>query len=233
MNQRTIARAISAALIVTITLSGCAAPKAGSSTTNGQANENPECNAGGAALAGALLGAVLASGKNRLRGAALGAGIASLACAAFNYNAKQTKSAEQVQKEFKTANGGKLPRQNRVTRYETTMDSGGRIKPGSQMTVMSNIEVVQGTDDYAPILEEELKLRRPDGKDVTVRKKATDNGVGAFNTAYSMKMPEGVQQGEYPVEMSLFMNGQRVATRSMQMQVVMVHRDTMLAFAHQ
>ena len=152
-------------------------------------NDSAECNAGGAALVGALLGAAVAKGNNRVRGAALGAGLASLACAAVNYSARQTKSASQVQQEYRTANNGLLPDLNRVTRYETAMDGGGRIRPGGQLSVLSTIEVVQGRNDRPPVLEEEIVLQRPDGKEVRNRKRATENGGGAFNTSFMMKMP--------------------------------------------
>lgn len=225
MRNSTIAAVIAAMLVA-----GCATPNgSGDKTANSDAGG---CNAGVAALAGAVVGGLLAQGKNRVRGAALGAGLASLACVAWNYNAKQTKTAEQVQTEYRSANRGQLPEQNKVVGYDTRFDPGAKVSPGGKMTVVSNIEVVQGTADHKPILEEELTLVRPDGSEVKSRKKANEGqGAGAYTTNYSMTMPTGVPQGIYPVKTTLFMNGQKVANKDMSMQVVALPSGETIAFA--
>ncbi|HZW12158.1 MAG TPA: hypothetical protein VFF81_03070 [Noviherbaspirillum sp.] len=231
MTKRFGAKLTALTVCVSLALGGCATPSGAPRDPNASASS--ECNEAGAAVAGALLGALVAGGKNRVRGAALGAGLAALACVAWNANTRQVKTAEQVQREYKTANGGQLPAESRVARYQTTMDSGNRIKPGTQLTVTSNIEVVQGQKDSRPLIEEELHLIRPDGKAITSRKKASeDKGAGGFITTYSMKMPEGIQQGEYPVKTVLFLNGQRVAQRDMTLQVVQQQDGLLVASIH-
>lgn len=220
-----------AAVVAAMLAAGCATPGGGGgqSTSGGGAGE---CDAGIAALAGAVVGGLLAQGNNRVRGAALGAGLASLACVAWNYNARQTKTAEQVQAEYKSANRGQLPDHNRVVGYDTRFDPGAKVSPGGKMTVVSNIEVVQGSADPKPALEEELTLVRPDGSEVKSRKKANENqGAGAYTTSYSMTMPSGVPQGVYPVKTALYMNGQKVAGKDMSMQVVALPSGEMVAFA--
>ncbi len=99
------------------------------------------------------------------------------------------------------------------------------------MTVVSNIEVVQGTKDQQPLLEEELTLVRPDGSEVKSRKRANENqDAGAYMTSYSMTMPAGVPQGIYPVKTALFMNGEKVAAKDMSMQVVSLPGGERVAF---
>jgi len=217
-------------VVIALFATGCATPGGGGNQASGGASD--QCNPGIAALAGAAVGGLLAQGNNRVRGAALGAGLASLACVAWNYNVKQTKTAEQAQTEYKAANLGQLPERSKVTRYETRFDPSAKVPPGGKLTVVSIIEVVQGTKDQKPLLEEELTLVRPDGSEVKSRKKANENqGAGAYLTSYSMTMPTGVPQGVYPVKTALFMNGEKVASKDMSMQVVSLPSGEMVAFA--
>lgn len=145
---------------------------------------------------------------------------------------KQTKTAEQVQTEYKATHRGQLPERSKVTGYEIRFDPNAKAPPGGKMTVVSNIEVVQGAKDQKPLLEEELTLVRPDGSEVKSRKKANENqGAGAYTTSYSITMPTGVPQGVYPVKTALFMNGEKVASKDLSMQVVSLPSGEMVAFA--
>ena len=228
MTYKTIRNFCIAAVVMTLAVTGWAAPGDELQPTSGGSND--ECHAGLAAVAGALLGGLLARGNNRAKGAAFGAGVASLACVAWNYNVKQTKTAEQVQQEYRTVNHGELPTQSKIINYETRFDPSGKVAPGGKLTLASNIEVVQGTADPTPLIEEELTLVRPDGSEVKSRKKANVNqGAGAFSTVFSMNMPAGVSQGEYPMRTALFLNGERVAGKDMKMQVVFVPGGELVA----
>lgn len=231
MHRKTLRNTTIALLVATLGVAGCATT--GGSGQRGMADSGTgECNAGIAALAGAVVGGLLAQGNNRVRGAALGAGLASLACVAWNYNAHQTKTAEQVQHDYKAANQGQVPVQSRVLAYDTRFDPNAKVSPGGKMTVVSNIEVVQGTGDAKPVLEEELTLVRPDGSEIKSRKKANENqGAGAYSTSYSMNMPSGVPQGMYPVKTALFLNGTKVAGKDLSMQVVAFPTGQLIAVA--
>ena len=197
---------IVAAVAVCLCVAGCATPG------GGPGNADSGCDPRAAALVGGVIGALLGGGSNRLKGAAIGAGLASLACVALNYNSRQTKTAAQVQQDYMASNRGQLPTRSAVTRYETNLDSGGVVRPGNRMVVNSEIEVVQGTADNNPVIEEELRLSRPDGRELKrIRKKANANeGAGGFSTTFSLSMPEGVPQGQYPIQTVLYLNGQQV-----------------------
>lgn len=221
-----------AAVVTAILTAGCATPGDSSGSQSASGGGPGDCDAGIAALAGAVVGGLLAQGNNRVRGAALGAGLASLVCMTWNYNVKQTKTAEQVQTEYRSANRGQLPDHNKVVGYDIRFDPGAKVSPGGKVMVVSNIVVVQGTADPKPALEEELTLIRPDGSEVKSRKKANEGqGAGSYTTNYSMTMPAGVPQGIYPVKMALFMNGKKVAGKDMSMQVVALPSGKMIAFA--
>jgi hypothetical protein len=198
----------------------------------GQKSGNAECNAPVAAVIGGIAGALLGQGKNHIRGAAIGAGVASLACMAFNFQTAQTRTAQQVQDEYKVQNGGQLPGQPIVTSYETRIVPSEKVRPGSKATLNSSIVVVNGATGIAPRIEEEVSLFDPDGKRITqTRKIANQNGEagGAFTTSFSFALPEGVKQGVYPVKTALFLDGQQASAREAALQVVMTQTGPVFA----
>lgn len=196
-----------------------------------QKSGNAECSAPVAAVIGAIAGGLLGQGKNHVRGAAIGAGVASLACMAFNFQATQTKTAEQVQDDFKAQNKGQLPEQAIVARYETKIAPSNQVRPGSKTTLTSSIVVVNGTASIAPKIEEDVSLFDPDGKRITnARKVANQNGeAGAFTTSFSFTLPEGVKQGIYPIKTAVFLDGQQASTREASLQVVMTQTGLVVA----
>lgn len=220
-NSSAARRALALVIATVFGITGCATTNSNSSGA-AASSVSDECNAWLAAGAGALIGGLLASGKNRVRGAAVGAGVASLACVAWNHHSERTKSAQQVEREYRTANNGRLPAEPTVVRYDVNVDPTTRIKPGTQLNVVSNIEVVQGTGDSAqPSIEQEIVMVRPDGKELRARKPANpDRGYGAYRTSFALAMPEGVPQGAYPVTATLYVNGKRAAANNVPLQVV-------------
>lgn len=218
-------RSVVVSLVVCLSVTGCVTtngPGNGAATSDNSTADSGECNLGWLAVGGAVVGGLLGSGTNHLRGAALGAGLASLACAAWNYNVKQTRTAEQVKADYQASNRGKLPEQAKVVRYDSRFTPSGRVAPGGQLVMNSSIEVVAGTKDTAtPLIEEEVSMTRPDGKLITSRKVINQGqGTGGYQSSFTMSMPKGVSEGEYPVKTALFLNGQQVGSRTLTMQVV-------------
>ncbi|MEW5891006.1 MAG: hypothetical protein AB1768_18650 [Pseudomonadota bacterium] len=228
-NLRSARRAMALAVATVFAVTGCATQSTGPGPAASSGSD--ECNTWLAAGVGAVVGGLLASGHNRVRGAAIGAGLASLACAAWNYHSERTKTAEQVEHEYRAAHNGRLPAEPTVVRYDVKVDPSARIKPGTQLNVVSNIEVVQGTSGGGqPSIEQEIVMTRPDGKEVRARKPANaDGGYGAYRTSFALAMPEGVPQGAYPVTALLYVNGNKVATNNVLLQVVAVPAGTAVA----
>lgn len=196
---------------------------------------NAECNTPAAAVIGAIMGGLLGGDKNRSGGVAIGASIASLACTAFNYHAAQTKTSQQIQEDYKTQNGGQLPGQLLVTRYDTKIAPSEQVRPGSKTTLNSYIEVVNTISGSIPTIEEEVILFDPDGKQITKsRKIVNQNGdTGAFNTSFSFTLPEGVKQGVYPVKTAVFLNGRQASTGQAALQVVMTQAGPVVALLNE
>lgn len=231
-----MAKGTACAVAVSLALGGCATG-GGAGGSGGSAGNNKgfECNTAIAAGVGAVIGGLLASGTNRVRGAALGAGIAALACMAVNYHSQQVKSAQQVQDEYRAAHRGKLPEETTVVRYDTSFKPAS-IQPGQKTALNSYVEVAKGSNDPNPVVEQEMTLYKPDSSGVLKKqRKPLHEGAsaGGFNTEFNIAMPEGVPEGVYPVKTALFLNGNQVKTRDAKLQVVMVNGTmvTHLAFA--
>jgi len=208
-----------------LVLGGCAAPgpnrAPATAGTDGGNGASADCNPLLAAGVGALVGGLLGGGKNTLRGAALGSAAAALGCVAFNYQAQQVKTAQQVQDDYRKAHRGTLPEQATLVRYDTTFPANS-VRGGQKATTASYIEVAPGTRDLTPTVEEELTLYKPDGGVLkTVRKPVSPtNGSGAFRGGFSIPFPEGVPQGVYPIRTALYVNGKRVAGQENKLQIV-------------
>ena len=210
------------ALAFGLCLTGCVSNQTRGDQTTSQQLSGDDCNSAAAALIGGLIGALITDGSNRVRGAAVGAGLASLACVAWNHHSEQTKSASQVQQEYASSNQGRRPSRTTITRYDTSVGAGGRVSPGGRLEGMSDIEIVQGASGSVLVVEEEVTLTRPDGKDAKPSRKLISQNTsgGAYRSTYSIEMPRGVMQGVYPLSTALFVNGEKVAERNLSIQVI-------------
>src|SRR6478672_8014378 len=153
----------------------------------------------------------------------IGAAIGALACVAYNYYAKQTKTSQQVTDEYKAKNKGTLPASATVTRFNVQVAPTAKVQAGNAVDVASNIEVVPGTSNPQPNVEQEITLFSPDGAQAgKARKPANQAGTGggAFETSFKFSLPQGVPQGVYPVKSQLYVDGKPAAGTDTRFQVV-------------
>ena len=202
-----------------------------SSCTNNQSreqassdNNSNECNAALAGVAGAIVGGLLAGGKNRVRGAAAGAAIGAFACFAINANSRQTKTASQVETDYNALRGG-LPTSPSVVAYNTSIAPGQVIRAGADVSVTSNIEVVSGQRDPVKDVKEEIVLIDPKGEEFKRGTKAVgENGTpgsGAYQNTFAFKMPTSAPQGIYTVKTQVYLNGSVAKQSESRIQLVM------------
>jgi hypothetical protein len=225
---RTPAAVIAAAAVVT----GCATGQGGSTPAGDMLSG--ECNPLVTGGIGAAIGAIAGGNKRRGEGAAAGAAIGALACVAYNYYTKQTKTAQQVTDEYKAKNKGTLPASATVTRFNAQVAPTAKVQAGNAITVASNIEVVPGTSNPRPAVEQEIALFGPDGAQVgKARKPASQTaGGGAFETSFKFSLPQGVPQGVYPVKSQLYVDGKPAAGTDTRFQVVVAPGATVTILAH-
>jgi len=219
-----------ASLILAIGVGGCATT--GTDPGTGETISSGGCNEALAIGLGALIGALAAGKGHRNVGAAVGGVAGGLICVGWNYRARQTKTAAEVQSAYRVANSGELPRDARIVNYGVNLVPTSTLRAGMPLTINSSIDVIKGTGDAAnPVVEEELVLLAPSGQAITNAKKAANEGKGegGYQTSFTLKMPEGVPQGVYPVRTALYLNGNRVDSKNMSIQIVMTETGESVA----
>ncbi len=203
------------ALAVGAALAGCA-----QSPRRSAASDDP-CNPAVGAVIGGVAGAVIGGDRHRARGALLGAGLGALACVAYNYQASQTKTAQQVGDEYRKANNDQLPPAPVVTVYRTET-ARTSAKGGDDVTVRSNIEVVPGAKEPLRELREEFVVVDPNGVERSkIAKTPAPAGAagGAYVTTLQFTIPKGVPPGEYKVQSRLYVNGAPAKTSAVTIRV--------------
>jgi hypothetical protein len=190
--------------------------------TVARADDDKPCNTGGAAVGGALIGALLGGKHHRTEGAVVGGALGAAACMAINYHAKQVKTAQQAAQDYENANGGNLPAHASVVSYQTRLDPSNVVHPGVASNLNSDIEVAQGSDGMQPNIEQQFTLVDPNGKAVKEFRKSPSEGAaaGEFQTQVAINLPKGVKEGQYQFKTALFVNGQQVRETQVPMQVV-------------
>lgn len=173
---------------------------------------------GGATLLGAGVGYAVSGGDGV--GAAAGGVLAALGCIAYTVETIKTRSAAEVEKDYETASRKSLPELTTVTGYEAAFAPKPVVRPGESTTVKSEITLIKGKNDPAPKVEEELQLLDPQGKPRSKsRKTLTTDGSGEYTNTFAFKMPAGIPDGVYPVQMALYVNDQPVQRTDLKLQV--------------
>lgn len=210
-----------------VMLTGCAQMPAQSSASSTAPNDSdagspPSCDPVVTGTIGAVVGSFFGkSGKDKVVGAAVGAGVGALACMAYNYHVKQVRDARAVNADYVRQRGA-LPANNTVSSYVSEMAPSSTVKAGTQTEMQSKIVVVNGTSDVAPKLSETLTLFSPDGKQLsTVTKPAREiSGTGEYQTSFVFNLPKGIKEGRYTVRSTLQMNDHTVSSNEVPMTVV-------------
>lgn len=182
------------------------------------AGSDAGCNSILTGVIGAAAGAVLDS-RSRVAGAAIGGAVGALACVTYNYATRQKRPAAEVEKDYASRNGA-LPEQTQVLHYSASMQPTTTVTGGGTATLVTDVELVKGRNSPQPKVEEALEMRGPDGKVVnTARKSAAIKGSGEFENQFRFTLPQGVDEGIYPVDLTLYVDGEKKDAQSLRMQV--------------
>jgi hypothetical protein len=219
-------------LTLAATLAGCATtPPPYQAETQLTGGDDAGCNTVAAAAVGALFGALLGGGDHRGAGAALGGAIGAATCLAVNYRTTQVKSAQQVNREYISSNGGSLPEHATLVRFDSRFHPTNTLQAGGSSALVSYIEVATGRDGVQPKIAEEVTLFGPDGKQLKTMRKAASSGAtaGAFQTQFQFTMPQGIPQGVYPFKTALYLDGRKVSEGHAELQIVSTESEITLA----
>jgi len=202
----------SVAAATTVLLTACA--------TRANRADDP-CNPVVGAVVGGAVGAILGGDRHRGRGAAIGAGVGALACLAVNYNSRQTRTAEQVGDDYRRRTNGELPPAPLIAAY-STQAARASARPGEDVTVTSNIEVVPGRNEPLKELREEFVILDPKGVERSKLEKTpapAGSRGGAYVSTLQFTFPQGVPPGAYRVQSRLYVNGKPAQTSAVAIQV--------------
>jgi hypothetical protein len=218
-------RTVAAGTAMIVALSSCA-------STGGSGTESENVGKTLGPLVGAAIGAAVGGatgGKySPLIGAAIGAAAGYMAGYTFDsYRVSQKKDAEQVNDEYKKEHEGQLPEETVVTKYETKTDPSSVVNRGSELDIVSEIELVKGTDTLGQKdrVDEELTISGASGKSPKKLRKPALSGTdtsGAYVTRFTFKPTQDVAQGTYPFKTVLYLNDEPVRESEGKIQVVMV-----------
>ncbi|HEY4317846.1 MAG TPA: hypothetical protein VGN04_09605 [Herbaspirillum sp.] len=169
---------------------------------------------------GALVGALIGGGKGAIGGAA--AGLA--ACAIIEVATRQTKTASQVDHDYKAGNHNRLPPNAKVDSYDTVVTPNGAVKAGDAIKVQSTIRAVSGTTEPVTEIKEVLVAYAPSGEEFKRGEKVVNTapGSGEYDNSFTLKLPSGSPQGVYKLKTQVFLNGKPGATRESSLQLAQV-----------
>jgi hypothetical protein len=186
------------------------------------AGQGGDCNAPAAAMIGGIFGAMAGGKDNRAAGAAIGAAISALACAAYNYSSEQTKTSEQVRQELQAKNV-QLSEQPALADYTPRIAPGTTVARGSKVSFRSDIEIAPGRNGAAVEAKERLVLFDEKGQHVTTKERVVNEATrqaGRYASEFQITFPEGIPQGVYPVKRQVLLNNQVVKEVSANLQLI-------------
>jgi hypothetical protein len=208
MTSRSTVRFAALATAAALVLQGC------QSTGGALGGADDPCNPLLGGLVGAALGAVVTSGNNRVRGAAVGTAVGALACIAVNVATKQTRSSREVEEEYRKKNAGQLPRGEPVLQdYAMSVTPAAAVKPGEAIQVVSQMTVVSGNAEPVREVKEVLSLTGPQGTRTAEKVANEKPGSGAFENSFRLSFPKDVTAGTYPVRTQVYVNGKLAGER--------------------
>lgn len=208
-----------AAGIVPLLLSACATQEGATRVAdNGNSDTAVRCAALG--LGGAVIGALISGKKGAARGAV--AGLA--ACAVVEIASRQTKSATQVDQQYRASNQNQLPALARIDTYSMQVSPNGVAKAGDAIKIQSTIRAISGVNEPVQDVKEVLIAYAPTGEEFKRgEKKVNDaSGSGEYDNSFTLRLPQGAPQGVYRLKTQLFLNGKPSLSRESSLQVAML-----------
>lgn len=219
--MKTFKLAMVALLALSLSMAGCETMDGGLGGML-KGDPNDPCNVAVGAVAGGVVGALI-NEKNRGKGAVIGAGLGALACVVINAVSRRTKSAEQVEAEYRSQHAGQLPAVEPVVEaYQVNVSPDSRVRAGEKVRVVSNMTVVRSSTRSVDEVKEVLTLSGAGGTKTLEKVASEKPGSGAYENTFNLSFPKDVESGTYPIKTQLLVNGKEAAERKQKLVVVAV-----------
>lgn len=183
-----------------------------------------QCDTGMSTAAGVLLGAAIGASTGDRRfaatGAMLGGALFAAGCIMINAHTVQKKSALEVETAYKKSNKGVLPERARVEQYSTVILPNQVVQAQQDITVKSDLTVIEGRSEPLTRVQEKLILKNENGKVLRELVKdvqtsgSQEFSSGSFENSFTWKFPTNVSKGKYVLDTEVLVNGNKVANNS-------------------
>jgi len=140
------------------------------------------------------------------------------------YRSKQTNDEEQVVDRYLKEHG-QLPQDPVLVNYESTITPGEVVSAGNEVSIQSKLEVVRSAASRNVDIQEKITIydnedNSKELKSLTKVVNQNTNNSGAFENAFTFKLPKGMPQGVYPVKTTVIVDGVPFQPVNSQMQLV-------------
>lgn len=199
-----------------------------------QGDSGDACNAGLVAATATITCAALThkQGSKKLEIAAACGLVSYIGCQLANsYTSKQTKSGSDAIAEYKQHSGRKdLPPQATLTAFSTTVSPDARVVRGNAISFSSSISAIPGEREQNVRVEHEVAVLDSAGDrwGNPVRKIASENTTrgGSFESSFSLKLKPEMEEGQYRLEQSVYINGRLEKSAHTPFQVLASSRNS-------
>jgi hypothetical protein len=210
-------KAVSGIVAVALTVAGCAAPNSGGGGTAQSNNDDTAVRCALLGVGGAIFGAKLGGKNGALKGAALGLAT----CAVIEVATRRTKTAAEVEQQYRVANHNQLPPEAKIDALSTVVSPNGVVKAGDAIKIESTVRAVSGSTQPVWEVKEVLIAYAPDGQEFKRGEKQLNdvNGSGEYVNSFTLRLPAAAPQGTYRIETIVVLNGRPMIKRDTSMQV--------------
>lgn len=231
MAKKRVNGTVSAAVICTLVVAGCATP-GGSGTGVAGDQQTSECNPIVLAVIGGVMCNLASKKGHKTTNTAVCAALAGFACYAFNnYKASQVKTAKEVSDDYLRTNRS-LPDRPMVTNYVTRVDP-SRANVGGNVHADTDITVVPGRQGGPTSIQEEWIMVDATGEKWLGPKKKPVNSSqkegGQYKGGFDLKLANELPQGQYEFRSVLYVDGQPVKGAANRVQVTVTDSGIRLA----
>lgn len=211
-------------LMVSLVVMGCA--------TTGENTSGRTLGTAIGAIAGAFIGGKNHGAKGALVGAIAG-GLAGYAVGWMidEYQAKKTKTAQQVREQYAVQSQDTTPQpvETKAYAYATTVSPSETVLRGESAEVVTSFDLM--APEGAPVkVEEERTILKPDGSELAKKRyhyKEVD-GAGGYEFRTKVEVPKEIDQGYFAIASKLYVDGNEAGATNSSFQVVRGDTDVLL-----
>ncbi len=171
--------------------------------------------------------------SKRLRtiGAVIAVGIAAklIYDMVIDYQTEQVSNENQVIDDYKKEHK-QLPEEPVLVSYVSSLKPGDVVKVGSPISITSSLEVVRGSSKKDIEIKEKITIfdnedHEKELKSLTKVVNKDTKACGAFENAFTFKLPKGMPQGIYPIKTFVIVDGKTFEPKENRMQLVINHDE--------